>query len=64
MSDQIEKAAERMLSRGKVARMCRVDPLTVTRWANAGKLHAVRTPTGQRRYRESEVRALIARRSS
>ncbi|MET7333310.1 helix-turn-helix domain-containing protein [Nonomuraea sp. NPDC005650] len=54
---------DRKLSRGKVARMAGVDPLTVTRWANAGKLTAERTPGGHRRYRESEVRALMARRS-
>ena len=32
---------------------------TVTRWAKAGKLSAIRTLGGHRRYRESEVRALL-----
>ena len=36
-----------------------VDPKTVTRWAKAGKLSAIRTLGGHRRYRESEVRALL-----
>jgi len=40
--------------------MFRVDPKTVTRWAKAGKLTSIRTLGGHRRYRESEVRALLA----
>jgi predicted site-specific integrase-resolvase len=32
---------------------------SVTRWAKAGKLSAIRTLGGHRRYRESEVRALL-----
>ena len=38
----------------------RVDPKTVTRWAKAGKLTSIRTLGGHRRYRETEVRALLA----
>ena len=40
--------------------MFRVDPKTVTRWAKAGKLTSIRTLGGHRRYKESEVRALLA----
>jgi excisionase family DNA binding protein len=32
-----------------------LNPKTVTRWAKAGKLTAIRTLGGHRRYRESEV---------
>jgi len=39
--------------------MFRVDPKTVTRWAKAGKLTAIRTLGGHRRYRKSEVQALL-----
>lgn len=39
--------------------MFRVDPKTVTRWAKAGKLSAIRTLGGHRRYRESEVNELL-----
>ena len=39
--------------------MFRVDPKTVTRWAKAGRLSAIRTLGGHRRYRESEVRELL-----
>ena len=45
--------------RAEVAAMFRVDPKTVTRWAKAGKLSSIRTLGGHRRYRESEVRALL-----
>ena len=37
----------------------RVDPKTVTRWAQAGKLSSIRTLGGHRRFRESEVRSLL-----
>lgn len=50
--------AEPLLTPAEVASMFRVDPKTVTRWAKAGKLNAIRTLGGHRRYRESEVLAL------
>jgi excisionase family DNA binding protein len=49
-----------LLTPAQVAAMFSVDPKTVTRWAKAGKLTSVRTPGGHRRYREAEVRALLA----
>ena len=49
-----------LLTPGEVAVLFRVDPKTVTRWAKAGKLTSIRTLGGHRRYRESEVRALLA----
>jgi excisionase family DNA binding protein len=52
--------SEPLLTPAEVATMFRVDPKTVTRWAKAGKLSAIRTLGGHRRYRESEVRALLA----
>ena len=48
-----------LLTPGEVAKLLRVDPKTVTRWAQAGKLSSTRTPGGHRRYKESEVRALL-----
>src|SRR4051795_10893782 len=50
---------EPLLTPAEVASMFRVDPKTVTRWAKAGKLTSIRTLGGHRRYRESEVRALL-----
>ena len=52
--------AERLLTPGEVAALFRVDPKTVTRWASAGRLGSIRTPGGHRRFRETEVRALLA----
>jgi excisionase family DNA binding protein len=52
--------AEPLLTPAEVAVMFRVDPKTVTRWAKAGKLTSIRTLGGHRRYREAEVRALLA----
>jgi excisionase family DNA binding protein len=48
-----------LLTPGEVAVLFRVDPKTVTRWAQAGKLSAVRTLGGHRRFHESEVRSLL-----
>ena len=50
---------EVLLTPAEVAKLFRVDPKTVTRWANAGKLTSIRTLGGHRRYLESEVRALL-----
>lgn len=52
--------SEALLTPAEVAAMFRVDPKTVTRWAKAGKLSSIRTLGGHRRYRESEVRDLLA----
>lgn len=52
--------ADPLLTPAEVASMFRVDPKTVTRWAKAGKLSSIRTLGGHRRYRETEVRRLLA----
>lgn len=39
----------------EVAEIFRVNPKSVTRWAKAGKLTAVKTLSGHRRFRRSEV---------
>lgn len=49
-----------LLTPSEVATLFRVDPKTVTRWAKAGKLSAIRTLGGHRRYSEAEVRMLLA----
>ena len=51
------------LTAAEVALIFRVDPKTVSRWALAGKLPAIKTPGGHRRFRESEVRACLAQSS-
>lgn len=49
-----------LLTPAEVAALFRVDPKTVTRWAQAGKISAIRTLGGHRRYHEDEVRRLLA----
>ena len=50
---------EVLLTPSEVASLFRVDPKTVTRWAKSGKLTSIRTLGGHRRYKESEVKALL-----
>lgn len=57
--DNVESNGERLLTPGEVASLFRVDPKTVTRWAAAGRISSIRTPGGHRRFRESEVHALL-----
>jgi excisionase family DNA binding protein len=55
-------AAGEILTPAEVAALWKVDPKTVVRWANSGKLRSFRTPGGHRRfYREDVTRALRAR---
>ncbi|MEP7034831.1 MAG: BldC family transcriptional regulator [Dermatophilaceae bacterium] len=51
--------SEPLLTPAEVAALFGVDPKTVTRWANTGKLTSLRTLGGHRRYRESEIRSLM-----
>ena len=51
--------AEVLLTPAEVAAFFRVDPKTVTRWAKAGKITAIKTLGGHRRYRASEVNELL-----
>ena len=55
----INRQPEVLLTPAEVASLFRVDPKTVTRWAKAGKLTAIRTLGGHRRYRQSEVQSLL-----
>ena len=48
-----------LMTPAEVAALFRVDPKTVTRWADAGKVTAVRTLGGHRRYRRDEVQNLL-----
>jgi excisionase family DNA binding protein len=50
---------EQLLTPSEVAQMFRVNPKTVTRWARAGKISAIRTLGGHRRFRESEIRKFL-----
>ncbi|MCI0634854.1 MAG: BldC family transcriptional regulator [Actinobacteria bacterium] len=50
---------EALLTPSEVAALFRVNPKTVTRWARAGKLTAIRTLGGHRRFRASEIRKCL-----
>lgn len=52
-----------LLTPGEVARLFRVDPKTVTRWAMEGKLTCIRTLGGHRRFKADEVHALLSEES-
>ena len=51
--------AEELLTPREVAALFRVDPKTVARWASDGRLSAVRTLGGHRRFKATEVYALL-----
>jgi excisionase family DNA binding protein len=59
MSRNEKVQSEPLLTRAEVAAMFGVDAQTVTRWARKGRLTAVRTPGGHRRFSEREVRQLL-----
>jgi excisionase family DNA binding protein len=60
----VNSEQEVLLTPAEVASLFRVDPKTVTRWAKSGKLTSIRTLGGHRRYRESEVKALLLKTTS
>jgi excisionase family DNA binding protein len=51
--------SESMLTPGQVAALFNVDVKTVSRWADSGRLQCIKTLGGHRRFRESEVAALL-----
>ncbi len=53
------QSTEELLTPAEVAALFRVDPKTVTRWAQAGKLSTIRTLGGHRRFRAAEIRELL-----
>lgn len=55
-----DEEIDKLLTPREVADMFGVDPRTVTRWAKAGKLTSIRTLGQHRRYKQTEVTALLA----
>lgn len=45
---------------GEAAALCGVHPDTIKRWEQRGRITALRTPTGHRRYLRTDVEALIS----
>lgn len=54
-----ERASDELMTPAEVAACFRVDPKTVTRWSNAGKITSVRTLGGHRRFHRGEVEELL-----
>ena len=52
---------EKLLTKGEVAQLCRVDVRTVERWLTAGKLTCHRTPSGRSLFRKRDVLTVVAR---
>ncbi len=50
---------ERLLTPREVAQILRVDPRTTVRWANQGLIDSIKTLGGHRRYRESDIQAIL-----
>lgn len=61
MSDHANKmhAADALLTPGEVASIFGVDPTTVSNWAKSGKLQALKTLGGHRRFRTSDVQQVL-----
>lgn len=52
-------ADHELLTPSEVAVLFRVDPKTVTRWAQAGRISSIRTIGGHRRFRASEIQRFL-----
>jgi excisionase family DNA binding protein len=59
MAQNSPQEPEQLLTPSEVAAMFRVNPKTVTRWARAGKISAIRTLGGHRRFKASEIRKFL-----
>jgi excisionase family DNA binding protein len=53
-----------LLTPGQVAEQFGVGLTTVARWADSGHIPSIRTPGGHRRFRRSDVDALLAKAAS
>jgi predicted site-specific integrase-resolvase len=51
---------DKLLTKGEVARLCRVDIRTVERWMMAGKVGCHRTPSGRVLFRKRDVLTVMA----
>jgi len=53
-------AGDGLLTPSEVAEIFGVNPKTVSRWASLGRITAIRTLGGHRRYSEAEIQAFLA----
>jgi hypothetical protein len=56
--------SEKLLTKGEVAQLCRVEVRTVDRWLIAGKVGCYRTPSGRVLFRMNDVLRAIDRKVS
>ncbi len=59
MVERDEELQDHLMTPREVARLFGVNPKTVTRWADTGKLGGIRTLGGHRRYRAAEIHRLL-----
>jgi len=52
---------EKLLTKGEVAQLCRVEVRTVDRWLVAGKIRCYRTPSGRVLFSRTEVLMAVDR---
>ena len=53
---------EKLLTKGEVAQLCRVEIRTVDRWVAAGKIKCYRIPSGRLLFRQRDVLMTTERR--
>jgi excisionase family DNA binding protein len=53
---------EKLLTKGEVAQLCRVEVRTVDRWVAAGKIKSYRIPSGRLLFRKRDVLMAAERR--
>lgn len=61
---ELLRPEQQLLTPGEVAKLFRVDPKTVTRWAQNGKIPSVTTPGGHRRFRRSTIIKILTEESN
>jgi len=57
-------SGEKLLTKGEVAQLCRVEIRTVDRWVAAGKIRCYRTPSARLLFRRSDVLMAADRREA
>jgi len=55
---------EKLLTKGEVAQLCRVEIRTVDRWVAAGKIRGYRIPSGRLLFRKRDVLIVTDQRQS
>jgi excisionase family DNA binding protein len=55
------RSGEKLLTKGELAQLCRVEVRTIDRWLIAGKIKGYRTPSGRVLFRRNDVLIAIER---